>query len=868
MINDGANKGAWRRQLRDRLGKWVEMYGPVKFDIQIPGVKNKSIGYGIFIGSDRYGWSKIQVEDNKYIPKGVYEIENKYITGVKAIIGLDVSKPKTTEQPKARPLLKEITGEQALVVIKKSIAKYTKGQGRFPIARNQNDVTQAAKIQYQSIFPQMKAEYPELMSKYKTPEEFWEGIKVYGVGTNQRWADSVDEISPINKALNKVYARDILGLDPENGLIAYYRNSVNRHNNLANAAAGYLSLDSRMAWDYNSHLSKYPKDRTPFDGRYKVKVKPSEVIGLIGFSNVQDEYGVVVGPDVTSIPDRAERVGDLEIQKPTDWIDDSNTFDRSTGGTPWRNFSTLSNFDYYPLESDPLPGKSFSDFRTGLGLPDDAIAKKYQELYGKDVNEALDKAGMKGGLYQGLQSMFVKFKGQDGKDYWGLDPRVLDLKYRYRGGGNIEVAEGDGYDVAIKVLSTIQELIGKPFMVNRGHDMSDSRLVEAPKVSPAIEPITEETTKQYTVKNLPVDKETPTYEDRPDLIRAVKWYTNPRVENYSDINMTLREPKRYEMLTKGHNDKMDKIASKLDEVIANSPKLTESISVYRGLRGSYSDRIGALKVGDSITDPAYLSTSVDIKGGGGFAVAPFRRGSTGNVLKIELPVGTPIFAPYNLKAGPLKEQEVILPRNTKLVVTGKEYDETYKLNIITVKLVNEPIAEEKDSTNGVRSAEEQSIMENRALNAYMAGGYRDVNAHLRGQESLRSVESFERTYNTTPEQAAKDLASLIDKSPNSLDPNETFYRGVSGAYAEQLLGLQVGDQYVENGFTSITSESEIAKRFMEHWRYASIVIQNSDAKFVYGTVQEKERILKSGIKFEVIKTDQEERKVYVKVVND
>ena len=257
MINDGANKGAWRYQLRDRLGKWVEMYGPVKFDIQIPGVKNKSIGYGIFIGSDRYGWSKIQVEDNKYIPKGVYEIENKYITGVKAIIGLDVSKPKTTEQPKAKPLLKEITGEQALVSIKKSIAEYTKSQGRFPIARNQNDVTQAAKIQYQSIFPQMKAEYPDLMKDYNDPDSFWEGIIVLAVGSMQQWASSVEQINPMTKALNKIYAREILKLDPENGLLTYYRNAVNHSNSEEKSAAGYASLDSKMAWDYNSNQKNY-----------------------------------------------------------------------------------------------------------------------------------------------------------------------------------------------------------------------------------------------------------------------------------------------------------------------------------------------------------------------------------------------------------------------------------------------------------------------------------------------------------------------------------------------------------------------------------------------------------------------------------
>ena len=167
-----------------------------------------------------------------------------------------------------------------------------------------------------------------------------------------------------------------------------------------------------------------------------------------------------------------------------------------------------------------------------------------------------------------------------------------------------------------------------------------------------------------------------------------------------------------------------------------------------------------------------------------------------------------------------------------------------------------------------RSVEEQAVMENRAVEAYTAGGYRDINAHLRDQESLRSIESFERTYNTTPEQAAKDLASLIDKSPNALDPNETVYRGVRGSYAEELLGLQVGDRYVENGFTSTTSAPDIAELFTDSPKYATIVVQNSDAKFVYGVVQEQERILTSSTKFEVIKTDQNERKVYVRVVND
>jgi hypothetical protein len=172
-----------------------------------------------------------------------------------------------------------------------------------------------------------------------------------------------------------------------------------------------------------------------------------------------------------------------------------------------------------------------------------------------------------------------------------------------------------------------------------------------------------------------------------------------------------------------------------------------------------------------------------------------------------------------------------------------------------------------EETTGGRSAEEQAVMENRAVEAYTAGGYSDINAGLRGHGALRSDESFSNTYNTTPSEAAKDLANFIEKSPNSLDPNETFYRGVRGSYADELLGLQVGDQYVENGFTSITSAPNIAEEFMSGRLNTMVVVQNSDAKFIYGNAYEQERILTSGTKFEITKTDSTERKVYVKVVN-
>lgn len=158
-------------------------------------------------------------------------------------------------------------------------------------------------------------------------------------------------------------------------------------------------------------------------------------------------------------------------------------------------------------------------------------------------------------------------------------------------------------------------------------------------------------------------------------------------------------------------------------------------------------------------------------------------------------------------------------------------------------------------------------LESSAREAYMAGGYRAINGYLRNG-SVYSQPSFERNYGQTPESAANNLASFIDKSPNSLDPNETFYRGVRGDYAEQLLTLEPGDQYIEHGFTSITSAPEVAELFTDSNKYATVIIQNSDAKFIHGVSQEAERILTKDSKFEVLRTNPDERKVYVKVVND
>jgi hypothetical protein len=86
LAGSGANKGFWRVQLRDRYGKFVEMGGAVLFDIQLPGVIGKSHAVGNFIGNAEPGLARVEVKDNKKIPKGIYLVKSEDITAIQAIL--------------------------------------------------------------------------------------------------------------------------------------------------------------------------------------------------------------------------------------------------------------------------------------------------------------------------------------------------------------------------------------------------------------------------------------------------------------------------------------------------------------------------------------------------------------------------------------------------------------------------------------------------------------------------------------------------------------------------------------------------------------------------------------------------------------
>lgn len=135
----------------------------------------------------------------------------------------------------------------------------------------------------------------------------------------------------------------------------------------------------------------------------------------------------------------------------------------------------------------------------------------------------------------------------------------------------------------------------------------------------------------------------------------------------TDINPALRSGKPL--------NKEDKQTVKDIEHLMKNGKTTKEITVYRGY-GGHTDKLANAKVGDVMPkDKAFMSTSTSKDIGAAFA----NKASNDEygkrwVAKITVPKGTPSvdvkksIGKYSMFAK--AEKEVLLPRNTKLKVTG------------------------------------------------------------------------------------------------------------------------------------------------------------------------------------------------------
>jgi hypothetical protein len=457
--DSGANKGFWRTQLRDRFGKFVEMGGSVLFDIELPGVIGKAQAVGTYIGTAEPGVGRIEVEDNKKIPKGIYLVKSEDLTAIEAILPSDYVEKTVAEakDPPQAPLKKSMSGTEALSLRLKSMAALLREDGRFPtprmsfLDRKDSDNRRAAQRDYKKVFD---AE-PALQEKYKSFENMWEQVYKYGTDERTQSPNALADIPEDMKELNRAYAKHFLGLDPE-GLITVYRNAVNGKDTPEESAVGYASTDALMAYDYASH-----RDNVAANGRYEIDVKPGEIFGMLGYSRIEDEYGVTIGRELANIPGRVRRVGDLAMVLPdAPWLKEWGLgFNRGKGASPFRQYTLATSHDFHAVE--PF-GESLEEFFTKYNLSAADIKKKFDQIYGEGAYDRYKATG-NSVSFQRIRDLFVKLEnGQI-----GLDVKKLENLSPLR-----EVSEytGDLFDNTLKMLSVFQELTGQYFMTHKTRD--------------------------------------------------------------------------------------------------------------------------------------------------------------------------------------------------------------------------------------------------------------------------------------------------------------------------------------------------------------------------------------------------------------
>ena len=473
-FNEGGNKGAWRYQLRDKYGRWVEMGGGVSFEIQLPGVRGISRSTGYFVEMDTPTVAIIEVKDpNAGIAKGKYKIPSKNITSAKAILNTSyvqktlnkASKPETV----GSELLKKIDGYEIHKKKLATIAKMLKEDGRFPVPRQtqstswgkDSDISRAAKIDYQKVFDSE----PAFKEKYGTFEKFWDTVYGYGNDDRTQSPNDLNQIPQDMKDINRAYALHVLGLDPD-GFMTVYRNAVNGKENEKDSAVGYVSTDRELAFDYNS-----AKENVGSNGRYEIDVKPDEVYGMIGYSKIEDEFALTIGTGVTYQDGRVRRVGDVSpVPITAEWLDKyEENIKRARGETPYRHHSLAGQFDFHEVED---LGDTIDEMFKKFNFTASDIKSMFDKIFGDGAYEKY-KASGNTVSFQDIKKMFVKLpSGKVGLDITKI-PGGYDGYMTVVGYGdtaNPSSFNGDRTDNMLKMLSVIQELTKQPFFTHRSRN--------------------------------------------------------------------------------------------------------------------------------------------------------------------------------------------------------------------------------------------------------------------------------------------------------------------------------------------------------------------------------------------------------------
>jgi hypothetical protein len=716
-------------QLRDRFGRWIDMGKGVKFKIRLKNGKYHSVlgvNTGKAAGDNTRGL--IKVENDPYLPNGNYPVSSANLQQYIGLLteeelaeggielGKDVEGNVVTAREDAvipniddiiaeaedvssptKELRTEITGDEIQDIKISSIAKALKAEGRFPVPRQSSldtwgktsDVTKGAKLDYAKVYEGMSSEDPEFAEKYPTFNGFWDRVVDLAVDERTQSPNELDRINQEMKEINKGYAKHVMGLDPDNGTFTVYRNAINNAFEEKDAAVGYVSTSRNLAFDYNANT----RVGEQANGRYEITVKPDEVNGMIGYSQVEDEYALTIGQGVTYQEGRVKKVGELETVKVASWYEEAvGKLKRGQGATPFRGHSFVGQFDFLPISKNPMQGDKLQDFLDDNNITMDDWKNKFDELHGEGAYQRFKDSGRENQVsLQSLQKMFVDL----GDGTYGLDVTQMSPAGNDTAGGssfgdvqNTSSFVNDYVDNKLKFLSLIQEITGEPFMVHKNNSRAEE--FEQPQPTPEPEPDTKinvselpegsfgDGIKEYfddvtfDIKEFTADEDYAIYQYQGSL--------------YELTNKFARENPKYKLGDKPqpkdggfYLDSVLNTADNLDSAFKKS-SIGQDLTVYRGAHVSSRnyEEILELKKGDYINDSAYLSTSGNPDVAKEFA----NLGPKSTVIPDTDRV--PVLYKINLKQGQsalkvrdhtgqedfLDEEEVLLPRNSKIKVTN------------------------------------------------------------------------------------------------------------------------------------------------------------------------------------------------------
>lgn len=682
LPNDGANDGFWRTQLRDRFGRFVEMGGPVSFEVQLPGVDGPSRGLGYFIGNTSLELARISVKDNLSVPQGVYEIAPDKITAIQAILKRDQltknpdgsvsARSGKTPTPTAEPLKDSISGAEVQKKKLKSITTMLKRQGRFAVPRQSNldtwgknsDVSLAAQADYKQVYEASA----ELQQLYDSAEDMWFRVFDLSVDTDTSSPNDLSKIPEEMKLLNREYAKHFLGLK-EDGLITVYRNAVNGKDTEIDSAAGYVSTDMSLAYDYNSK-----KENIASNGRYEIDVKPDEVFGMLGYSKPEDEYAFVIGKGVTSQEGRVRRVGDLApLPMPAPWLQQyEKDIQYSRGATPYRHHALAGQFNFHEVENF---GNDLKEFFAKYNLTADDIKSTFDKLNGSGAYEEYRESGNTVS-FNGIRDMFVDLpNGKIGLDITKISGGSSQgiTFHSYGDASKPESYKNDRLDNTLKMLAVFQKLTGEPFFTHRSRDYVPELANTVPKL-------------EFT----------------PTEVEAIKWYTD---QGHDELNKSLRDGAP---ISPEGELELESILGLIDRSPLENP-----MTVYRGRPVINPDRfaqLDALKPGDTLIDKGIMSTSYSKDQADFYAQMPLEKSLGKFMLEIDLPAGAKAFAiPDDLASYGDTDKEILLPPDMPLEVVDVTTDSS-GLKTIKLKPATNKVGDIKTSstpniaTNGVHGS--------------------------------------------------------------------------------------------------------------------------------------------------------------------